>query len=149
VCHLHGYSISAAVREPLDAPKSAVFDTQYQVSIARMGQRVRVAGGYTIGKDVAYDKHRLELLYKVLDDWFPGAARTHDNPQIWRSTVTCTIDGLPLLGKTTTPGLWLNTAHGLSGWALACGSARLLAEQLSGRPTTLPPEKFSLARFAK
>jgi D-amino-acid dehydrogenase len=147
--YLHGYSVSAAVREPLDAPKSAVYDAQNQVSIARMGQRVRVAGAYTVGPHVATDARRLEMLYKVLDDWFPGAARTHDNPQIWQSTVACTVDGLPLVGKTPIPGLWLNAAHGLSGWTLACGSARLLAQQISGRPPVLPPEKFSLERFLK
>jgi D-amino-acid dehydrogenase len=147
--YLHGYSVSAAVREPLDAPKSAVFDAHHQVSIARMGQRVRIAGAYTLGKDVGSEQRRLEMLYKVLDDWFPGAARTHDNPQIWHSTVACTVDGLPLIGKTPIPGLWLNAAHGLSGWTLACGSARLVAQQISGRPPMLAPEKFSLARFLK
>lgn len=147
--YLHGYSVSAAVREPLDAPKSAVYDAQHHVSIVRMGQRVRVAGGYTVGKDVSTDQRRLEMLYKVLDDWFPGAARTHDNPQVWQSTVACTVDGLPLIGQTPVPGLWLNAGHGLSGWTLACGGARLLAQQISGRPTALPPEKFSLNRFLK
>ena len=149
VQYLHGHSVSAAVREPLDAPRSAIYDAQHQVSIARMGQRVRVAGAYSVGHQSSVDKRRLEMLYKVLDDWFPGAARTHDNPQVWQSTVACTIDGLPLVGKTPIPGLWLNTAHGLAGWTLACGSARLLAQQISGRPVTLAPEKFSLDRFLK
>lgn len=144
---MQGYSISAAVREPLDAPKSAVFDVRHQVSIARMGQRVRVSGAYTIGKNNANPKQRLELLYKVLDDWFPGAARTHDNPQIWQSAVIGTTDGLPIVGKTAIPGLWLNMAHGMSGWTTACGCARLIADQISGKATALEASKFNLARW--
>lgn len=146
---IHGHSISAAVREPLDAPRSVVFDTRHQVSIARLGQRVRVAGGYTIGNADAPTKSRLELLYKVLDDWFPGAARTHDTPQIWHASVLSTADGLPLVGRTPIDGLWLNTAHGLSGWTVACASARLLADQITGKSPALDPDKFNLTRWSK
>ena len=46
---VHGYAISAAVREPLDAPRSGVVDEQYKVAISRLGQRVRVSGGSEIG----------------------------------------------------------------------------------------------------
>ena len=46
---LYAHSISAAVREPLDAPVSAVLDARHQVSVARLGQRVRVAGGALLG----------------------------------------------------------------------------------------------------
>ena len=146
---IHGHSISAAVREPLDAPRSVVFDTRHQVSIARLGQRVRVAGAYTVGHSDEPAKSRLELLYKVLDDWFPGAARTHDNPQIWHASVLSTADGLPLVGRTPIEGLWLNTAHGLSGWTVACASARLLADQMTGKSPALDPDKFNLTRWSK
>ena len=46
---VHGYSISAAIREPLNAPRSAVMDEHYKVAITRLGQRVRVAGGAELG----------------------------------------------------------------------------------------------------
>ena len=46
---VHGYAISAAVREPLDAPRSGVIDEQYKVAISRLGHRVRVSGGSEIG----------------------------------------------------------------------------------------------------
>lgn len=146
---IHGYSISAAVREPLDAPKSVVYDTRHHVSIARLGQRVRVAGAYSVGKHNATSDQRVALLYKVLDDWFPGAARAHENPQIWHAAVCSTCDGLPVIGRTPVDGLWLNTAHGLTGWTLACGSARGLADQMSGRQSAIDLDKFGLHRFHK
>jgi D-amino-acid dehydrogenase len=42
-------------------------------------------------------------------------------------------DGAPMLGASGLPGLWLNTGHGASGWALACGSARALADVMAQR----------------
>ena len=129
-----GYTVSAPLREPLDAPRSAIYDERYMVSIARVGQRLRVSGGFEFGGDPKHHaKDRLELLYRVLDDWFPGAGRAHDAPQVWKGTLPLLPDGLPLVGQSDRPGLWLNTAHGNSGWTLANGIAIALAEQISGR----------------
>jgi D-amino-acid dehydrogenase len=38
-----------------------------------------------------------------------------------------------VVGASGAPGVWLNLGHGASGWTLACGSARLLADALAGR----------------
>ena len=141
------YSISAAVREPLDAPRSAVFDEHHQVGIARLGNRVRVTGGVEFGHRAEHDKARLQMLYKVLDDWFPGAARTHEHTQIWKSSTICTADSLPLIGASGIPRVWLNLAHGFSGWTLACGSARALADALSGRSAGFSLQGFGLDRL--
>jgi D-amino-acid dehydrogenase len=40
---VYGYSISAPIREPLNAPRSALMDERYKVAISRLGNRVRVA----------------------------------------------------------------------------------------------------------
>jgi D-amino-acid dehydrogenase len=45
------------------------------------------------------------------------------------------------------PGLWLNLGHGSSGWALSCGSARLLADQLSGKMPDIDHAGFSVERL--
>jgi D-amino-acid dehydrogenase len=42
-------------------------------------------------------------------------------------------DGPPVLGPSRSPGIWLNLGHGSSGWALSCGSARVLADLMAGR----------------
>lgn len=73
---VYGYSLSAAVREPLNAPRSAVMDEScYKVAVSRLGNRIRVAGSAEIGGHI--DRKRassIQTLYKVLHDWFPGAA---------------------------------------------------------------------------
>lgn len=132
-----GHSVSASLREPLDAPVSAVFDPGRQVSIARLGQRIRVSGGALFGgkPGAPPDPAALKHLYRVLMDWFPGAARfggPQGSIQEWRGTYLASHDGLPLIGSTRIPGLWLNLGHGSAGWSLAAGSARLLADEMQG-----------------
>jgi D-amino-acid dehydrogenase len=147
------HSISATVREPLDAPVSAVLDVRQQVSIARLGQRVRVAGGQHLGPAGASAREHKALhnkLYRVLSDWFPGAASlsgAHATVQTWQGEQGCLPDGLPVLGETRLPGLWLNLGHGHSGWSTACGSARALADQIGQRAPDIDLTGHSPARF--
>ena len=73
---VYGYSISATIGEPLNAPRSAVMDERYKVAISRLGNRVRVAGSAELGgSHNIKNQASLQTLYKVLQDWFPGAAR--------------------------------------------------------------------------
>ena len=147
---VHGYSLSANIREPLNAPVSAVLDTQYQVAITRMGQRVRVAGGAEIGgRTDAKNPAAIANLYKVLYDWFPGAAQLASNVQIWKGARPMLPDGPPLLGPSGLPGIWLNLGHGDHGWALACGSARASADLLAGRTPEVDLEGLGLERWRR
>lgn len=132
-----GHSLSAAVREPMDAPQSAVLDARHGVSIARLGQRVRVAGGAEWGREsVAPSRASLQRLYSALADWFPGAVRLGGpagSVQEWRGIQATVSDGMPLIGATRLPGIWLNLGHGHAGWSVASGTARALADLVGGR----------------
>jgi D-amino-acid dehydrogenase len=147
-----GYSISAPVREPLNAPRSGIMDERFKVAITRMGNRVRVAGSAEIGG--SYEKKRadsLQTLYKALHDWFPGAAQlanTGATVQEWKGARPMLPDGPPLLGATGIPGVWINLGHGSSGWALACGSARVVADLMSGRQPEVDIEGLGVERLA-
>ncbi len=145
---VHGYSVSAAMREPLNAPRSAVMDERYKVAISRLGNRVRVAGSAEIGG--AAHKQRassLQTLYKVLHDWFPGAASLSGGVQEWKGARPMLPDGPPVIGASGVAGLWLNLGHGSSGWALSCGSARALADLISGQAPALDVAGFDVARL--
>jgi D-amino-acid dehydrogenase len=145
---VHGYAISAAVREPLDAPRSGVIDEQYKVAISRLGQRVRVSGGSEIGGSAKrHDPASVKTLYRVLDNWFPGAARTQDNVQVWKGSRPMLPDGPPLLGASGVSGVWLNLGHGASGWALACGSARVVADSINGKNPDIDLQGLGLERL--
>lgn len=148
---VYGYSISAPIREPLNAPRSALMDERYKVAISRLGNRVRVAGSAEIGGSLG--KHRassVQTLYKVLHDWFPGAAQnanTGASVQVWKGARPMLPDGPPLIGDSGITGLWLNLGHGSSGWALSCGSARALADVMAGKAADIDMEGLGLDRL--
>lgn len=148
---VYSHSLSAAVREPLDAPLSAVLDAAQGISIARLGQRIRVAGGSEFGAEPGQlSKPTLKRLYAVLADWFPGAVRLggpRGSVQEWQGAQATLPDGPPVLGATRLPGVWVNVGHGTAGWAMACGTARALADQLAGRAAELDTTGTSPQRF--
>jgi D-amino-acid dehydrogenase len=131
---VYGYSVSAAVREPFDAPQSGVMDERYKVAISRIGNRVRVAGSAEIGGDPSkINASAIKTLYKVLDDWFPAGADTKNQVQVWKGARPMLPSGPPRIGASGAANVWLNLGHGSSGWALACGSARVLADLMANQ----------------
>jgi D-amino-acid dehydrogenase len=150
---VYGYSISAPVREPLNAPRSALMDERYKVAISRLGNRVRVAGGAEIGGSLGKKRvSSLQTLYKVLHDWFPGAAqlsKTGSSVQEWKGARPMLPDGPPIVSASGLPGLWLNLGHGSSGWALSCGSARAVADLIGGRQCEVDLEGLDAARLIR
>ena len=146
-----GYSISAPIREALNAPHSALMDERYKVAISRLGNRVRVAGSAELGGSLS--QHRassIQTLYKVLHDWFPGAAQhanTGASIQAWKGARPMLPDGPPIIGDSGIPGLWLNLGHGSSGWALSCGSARALADLMANKATDIDMEGLGISRL--
>jgi D-amino-acid dehydrogenase len=148
---VHGYSITAPIRhvdgQPDPGPRTALMDERYKVAISRLGERVRVAGSAEIGgRTHQQNAAALATLYKVLDDWFPGAAIVRE-AQHWKGARPMLPDGPPVLGASPAPGVWLNLGHGSSGWALACGSACVLADLVSGRSPALDISRLSLDRL--
>ena len=145
---IYGHSVSANIREPLNAPRSAVMDERYKVAISRLGLRVRVAGSAEIGGRLdAMNPAALQTLYKVLHDWFPGAATLQTGVQQWKGARPMLPDGPPVIGPSGIPGVWLNLGHGSSGWALSCGSARVLADLVGGRDAGIDLEGLGVERL--
>jgi D-amino-acid dehydrogenase len=148
---VHGYSITAprVHREghAESGPLGAVMDEKYKVAISRLGQRIRVAGSAEIGGSVQqFNAGALDTLYKVLDDWFPGAARL-SQAQRWKGARPMLPDGPPVLGPSGVSGVWLNLGHGSSGWALSCGSARALADLLASRSPAIDLSGLGVQRW--
>ena len=148
---VYGYSISAHIREPLNAPRSALMDERYKVAISRLGNRVRVAGSAEIGGRLSVKREAaVQTLYKVLHDGVPGAAQLttpSGSVQEWKGARPMLPDGPPVLGASGLPGIWLNLGHGSSGWALSCGSARAMADLLAGRTPEVDLEGLDVSRL--
>lgn len=150
---VHGYSVTAPLRRnelhPDQGPRSAVLDQRHQIAISRLGDRVRVAGLAEIGGHPLHSDHHpkaMATLYQVLHDWFPGAAQLA-RAQRWRGARPMLPDGPPVLGASGIDGVWLNLGHGSNGWALACGSARLVADALVGRAPAVDIDGLGVSRL--
>jgi D-amino-acid dehydrogenase len=58
-----------------------------------------------------------------------------------------TPDGTPVIGPTKVAGLFLNTGHGTLGWTMSSGSARLVADLVSGRTPEIDATDLAVARY--
>ncbi|GKT16266.1 FAD-dependent oxidoreductase [Acidovorax sp. SUPP2522] len=146
---LHGYSISAPVREDSHAPQGSVVDPLHRVTITRQGQRVRIAGGTELGRgDGAHHAPTLQTLYQAISGWFPGGVQVSSGQvQVWRGARPTLPDGAPVVGPSGLPGVWVNAGHGGCGYALASGSARALADLMAQRAPEVDLQHFALRRF--
>lgn len=130
-------------------PRAALIDEGRGVSISRLGNRVRVAGGAEIGgAPGALRAGAVERLHRELADWFPGAAQL-DQAQSWTGASAALPDGPPLVGASGIEGVWINLGHGAQGWELACGTARILADALAGRAPQIDAEGLGTARLRR
>lgn len=147
---LHGYALSVAIREPLNAPRSAVYDLHDNLVINRLGNRIRVSAGAELGpKPDVKHAQVVNAMYRALELYFPGAANYPAGTQVWHGTRHAITDGLPAIGPSGLPQLSLNIGHGACGWTWACGSARLLADQIAGRPTAIASPSVLPTRFLR
>ena len=121
---VNGFSATVAIRDFDAAPLAVVHDEAYQVSVTRMGRRVRLAGTFELGKDdLALTPSAIRTLVKCGDDWFPDAAN-YNTASLWcgasRSLPACA----PLLGPAA-PDVLLNVADGNQGWAMGSGAGKM------------------------
>ncbi len=148
---VYGYSVTAPLRHDDQhrhfEPRAALMDERYKVAISRLGNRVRVAGSAEIGGHPDRQNEAAQkTLDKVLDDWFPGVTQ-RAQAQRWKGARPMLPDGPPVLGPSGAEGVWLNLGHGGSGWALSCGSARLVADAVAGRKTPIGIDGLGIERL--
>ncbi len=145
-----GYSLTARIHRCAEiAPTVAVMDDQHKTFIARLGNRIRIAGIAEIsGFDHRLPQGKRTFLEKRLEDVYPGVA-DFSEAQFWSGLRPMTWDGPPILGKTPVSRLFLNAGHGSSGWTQACGTGKLVADIVSGKQPDLDLDGLTLARFDK
>lgn len=146
-----GVSVTAPLRldeiHPHLGPTSVLLDPRRGVSIVRAGNRLRLSGGARIGAmSRTHEAATLKLLYRSLDEWFPGAARTSQAQQ-WQGSSPTLPDGLPVIGRSGLDGVWLNLGHGSVGWTMSCGSARVLSALIAGVAPEIDTVGLTIDRF--
>jgi D-amino-acid dehydrogenase len=142
-----GYSITVPIVDAEAAPVSTVMDESYKVAITRLGDRIRVGGTAEIsGYSNRLDAARRATLDHSLTDMFPRGGDLA-KASFWSGLRPMTPDGPPVIGATRYGNLHLNTGHGTLGWTMACGSARALADLLSGKKPDIDTAELALSRY--
>ncbi len=128
-----GYSITVPLAATDTAPHLSLTDHERKIVFSRLGNRLRVAGTAELnGYDTTISPARCDALVKRTQDLFPRISGL-SAAQRWAGLRPATPSNLPAIGGSNVANLFLNTGHGTLGWTLACGSARALADIVSGR----------------
>jgi len=145
---LKGYSITVALEDEAAqaaAPQVSITDLAHKIVYARLGNRLRVAGRVElVGMDRCIGARAIEELRRGVQSLFPASLGQHAQASLspWAGLRPATPSGVPIIDASPLPGLYLNLGQGALGWTLACGSAALLAAQISGRKSAIDPSPF-------
>jgi len=154
---LRVHTLTAPVAYEERAPHTTVVDSIKRITMTRVHQRLRIGGAGLFQSSAKADKpadaglarRAFDVLGQGTHDWIPGAARV-SAARSWDGLRLLSADGLPVVGATRHPRLFVNAAHGPAGWGLACGSAKVVADLVSGRTPDIPAgtlAALSIERF--
>jgi D-amino-acid dehydrogenase len=134
-----GYSFSVTGDQ---LPRTPVYFPTQRVACTPLagptGTRLRVAGMMEFrSPDAALDQRRIEAIVKAARPLLHGVD-LDDRRDEWVGSRPCTADGLPLIGGTNAPGVYVAGGHGMWGIALGPLTGKLLAHQIATGVT--PPE---------
>jgi D-amino-acid dehydrogenase len=147
-----GYSATVPVKDPARAYSVSLTDDEHKLVFSRLGERLRIAGTAELnGYDTGLNETRCRALLRRTEQLFPGAGDLQ-HAEFWTGLRPATPSNVPYIGATRYPNLFLNTGHGTLGWTHSCGSARALADIVSGRQPEIEfsfsSETISGRRFA-
>ncbi len=141
-----GYSLTVPLLDPAFAPQSTVLDETYKIAVTRLGDRIRVGGMAELGGfDLRLDPRRRATLELVVKDLFPGGDVARAT--FWTGLRPMTPDSTPVIGATKYANLFLNTGHGTLGWTMACGSAKLVSDLVTGQRPEISAHGLGIDRY--
>ncbi len=145
---LKGYSITVPIVDAARAPVSTILDETYKIAVTRFDDRIRVGGMAEIaGYSKVLNPRRRETLEMVVGDLFPGGGDLA-RATFWTGLRPMTPDSTPIVGATPLKNLFLNTGHGTLGWTMACGSASVIADLVSGKVPAIQADDLAVFRYA-
>jgi D-amino-acid dehydrogenase len=133
-----GYSFTVKVDQ---LPRGPVYFPKQRVACTPVGDRLRIAGMMEFRRvDAPMDPRRIQALVDQAGQLLQGAHLDQREDE-WVGARPCTSDGLPLIGATHDPRVFVAGGHGMWGITLGPVSGKLLAAQVAtGRtPDQLRP----------
>lgn len=132
---VRGYSVTLPVTPA--SPLLSITDPAARIVLTRLGNQMRIAGFADFsGFDTTADDTRCRTLLDTAKALSPMAADFSSSiDHAWGGFRPMTPNGLPLVGRSSLPGVFLNTGHGMLGWTMACATGHTVAEHISGHST--------------
>jgi D-amino-acid dehydrogenase len=128
-----GFSATLPIVKPEAAPRHAGMDESKLIAYCPMGDRLRVTGGAELaGYARSHAPEDFGRLYEAIEELFPGAT-DHARAHTWACLRPMTPESTPRFGTGRYANLYFNAGQGHMGWAMAAGSARIVADLVSGR----------------
>jgi D-amino-acid dehydrogenase len=144
-----GYSATLTVAADAAAPTVSLIDDEFKMVYSRLGDRLRCAGTAELaGWDATLTESRARALVERARALFPRAG-DYATATLWAGLRPVTPDSVPILGRTAISNLFLNTGHGTLGWTMSCGSGKILADLISGRPPDIDMAGLGIERFSR
>ncbi len=142
-----GYSITIPIIDESRAPVSTILDETYKIAITRLGDRIRVGGMAEVTDYVTrLLPERRETLELSVGGLFGGAGDL-SKATFWSGLRPMTPDSTPIIGGTKYDNLYINAGHGTLGWTMSAGSARVMADLISGKKPDIDTSDLGLSRY--
>lgn len=144
---LKGYSMTVPSAAWPGAPQIPVLDEERKFGLTPFDDRLRLTGfAEAAGYDTRPRQRRLKAFIEAILSLFPELRPSLD---VARLEALCglrpvTPNGPPILGQSRYHNLVFNTGQGHLGWTMACGSAKLVADIVDGRPPELDMTGYSI-----
>jgi len=144
-----GYSLTIPMKDETAAPVSTILDETYKIAVTRFDDRIRVGGMAELsGFDLRLKDARRKTLELVVNDLFPDSGHVAQ-AEFWTGLRPMTPDSTPIVGPTRYGNLFLNTGHGTLGWTMACGSGKLVADQVMGQRPAIRTDGLGISRYER
>jgi len=141
-----GYSSTFPLRAGGLAPTIPGVDERWLVAWSRFGDRLRLTSTAEFaGYDWGWTPRDFNNILRFARDVFPEAV-DYDRGEYRACLRPMTPDGPPILGLGRHRNLFFNSGHGHMGWTMACGTARIVADLMSGRMPELDLEGLTPRR---
>lgn len=142
-----GYSVTMPVLDDTMAPRISITSNAHKLVFSRLGATLRVAGMLELnGYDTDLNEARARLTLDNAMKLFPRAVEP-ESATFWTGLRPLTPDSVPIVGHAKQPNLLLNTGHGMLGWTLAAGTARIIADLARGHAPAVDITGLGWERF--
>jgi D-amino-acid dehydrogenase len=142
-----GFSLTAPMLDPADAPTIAGVDEKTLVAWSRMGDQVRVSStAQFCGYSRTWTREDFGNILQTAGELFPKAA-DWERAKMRSCLRPMTPDGPPIMGRGRHTNLFYNTGHGHMGWTMSWGCGRIVADMIDGKTPAIDLGGFEVRGY--